>query len=254
VDAGLIRFVLSGFAGIVICLSAQALLFAQRETASTRRSSVSVPFVGCQGYSQAARVDAPTGKSVSVPVNKDSARRLAFYKTELRVSVLAPRDWHCLVANGSDGDTLWVSPEPIDTAKPLPDQPVFTGPIVEIQYFDSGASGRFEIAEIIARVFPAFKAFAAQMNEGFDRTFPSGPYPEDRLNYKDKTMVEYETPAHTDGLGTYRLVKRNANPIDGVAILVGQTRGLVLLSVRLPGDQAKLTPEIVRQVERAYAK
>jgi hypothetical protein len=67
-------------------------------------------------------------------------------------------------------------------------------------------------------------------------------------------MVEYETPARTDGLGTDRLIMKGGSPIDGVAILVGKTPGLVLLSVRLSGNLAKLTPEIVRQVERANAE
>ena len=116
-------------------------------------------------------------------------------------------------------------------------------------------SGRFEVASIIARVFPAFKAFVAEVNEGFDIAFPSGSYPKDRLSYRGKTVVEFETPAKTGGLGTRSSVKMNGSPIDGVAILVGKkTPDLVLLSVRLPGNLAKLTHEIVHQVERAYAQ
>lgn len=92
------------------------------------------------------------------------------------------------------------------------------------------------------------------MNEGFDLTFPSGPYTKDRLNYKGKTIVEYETPAQTDGLGTNSLVMKGGSPIEGVAILIGKAPDLVRLSVRLPGNLAKLRPEIIRQVERAYAE
>lgn len=67
-------------------------------------------------------------------------------------------------------------------------------------------------------------------------------------------MVEYETPAETDGLGTQPWVTKSGSPIEGVAIFVEKAPDLVLLSVRLPGNLAKLTPEIVRQVERAYAQ
>jgi hypothetical protein len=67
-------------------------------------------------------------------------------------------------------------------------------------------------------------------------------------------MVEYETPAETEGLGTIRWVMKNGRPVEGVAILVGQSPDSVLLSVRLPAALSKLTPEIVRQVERSYAE
>jgi hypothetical protein len=198
----------------------------------------------------AGPIDAPAGTSLSVPMNQDSARGLAFYKTGLRVSVLAPRGWYCLGIYGSDGQALLVSPQPIDITKISSGEPGLVGPVIEISYIFGDTSGRFEVAEIIARVFPGYKAFVDRVNEGFDLTFPSGPYPKDRLTYKSKTMVEYETSSQTDGLGTYRLVKKDGGLIDGVAILVGQTPNLVLLKVRLPDDQSKLASEIVRHVER----
>jgi hypothetical protein len=232
--------------GLALFLCSQPLLLAQR-------SSVSVPFVGCRSEGQADPIDAPTGTSVSVPISREAARKLAFYKAGL--GVLAPRGWYCLGIYGSGGASLLVSPERIDTEKLFSsDWRGLAGPVVSIGVSSGESSGRIRVAEIIARVFPSWRWFADQVDRGFDLTPPAGPYPKDRLIYKSKTMVEYETPAGTDGLGTDNLVTKSGSPIDGVAILVGNAPDLVCLSVRLPSNLAKLTPEIVRQVERANAK
>lgn len=84
-------------------------------------------------------------------------------------------------------------------------------------------------------------------------SFPFGPYPKDKLIYQSKEMVEYQTPANTDGLGTNSRLKKDADPISGVAILMGQTPDLLLLSARLSRNLADLTPVIVQQVERGAA-
>jgi hypothetical protein len=84
-------------------------------------------------------------------------------------------------------------------------------------------------------------------------SFVSGPYPKDRLAYKSKSVVEYTTPAQTDGLGTQSWLRKNGSPINGVAILVGETPDMLLLSVRLPSDLTGLTSAIVGQVERDAA-
>ena len=88
----------------------------------------------------------------------------------------------------------------------------------------------------------------------FDRSFTAGPYPNDLLNYKSKALVEYQTPAQTEGLGTHSLLKKNASPIRGVAMLVGPTPDLLLLSVRLPPDQIALTSTILHQLEHEQAR
>lgn len=117
----------------------------------------------------------------------------------------------------------------------------------------TGGSSVFDIAQIIARVFPAFKSFVISVEKsdpaaGF--SFTSGPYPRDSLTYKSNRVVEFKTPAQTDGLGTYSWLKKNGSPIEGVAMLVGETPDLVLLSVRLPAALNGLTPTIIRQFER----
>jgi hypothetical protein len=78
-----------------------------------------------------------------------------------------------------------------------------------------GTSGRFDVAEVIARVFPAYKAFVKTVREMFDfpsSEFPAGPYRKDKLTYKSNRMVEYETPSHADGLGTQSWIKKNDSP------------------------------------------
>ena len=106
----------------------------------------------------------------------------------------------------------------------------------------------------MAHVFPAYKGFVTDVTSMFDQKFSFGPYPKDTLTCKSKAVVEYKTPAQTEGLGTHSWLKKNDSPIDGVAILTGQTPDLVLLSMRLPSDLTVLTPAIIRQVERDAAR
>jgi hypothetical protein len=147
---------------------------------------------------------------------------------------------------------LYVGPQPIDESRI--GHSGFAGPIIEISNTFGNTSGRFDVARIIARVFPAYKSTAYKLLEGFDPATGSlafGPYPKDLLTYKGNRVVEYKTPAQTDGLGTYHSsIKKNSSPIDGVAMLVGPTPDLLLLSMRLPPELNGLTSVIVRQVER----
>jgi hypothetical protein len=113
-------------------------------------------------------------------------------------------------------------------------------------------SGRFDVAAIIARVFPAHRDFVARvLAEGTfpGLSFPSGPYPEDKLSYRSAENVEYETPAQTDGLGTYSGLKKNADPIRGAAMLVPPAFDLALLAVRLPAGLRDLTSAIVQHFD-----
>jgi len=81
-------------------------------------------------------------------------------------------------------------------------------------------------------------------------SFTFGPFPKDVLSYKSNRLVEYKTPAQTEGLGTHLWIKQNGSPIGGVAMLVGKAPDLLLLSVRLPPELNGLTAVIIRQVER----
>jgi len=134
----------------------------------------------------------------------------------------------------------------------------FSGPAVQISDSFGGTSGRFGVAEIIARVFPAHKAFVSSViAEGIETTadFPSGPYPKDKLRYLSNEIVEYETLPQTDGIGTLSRLQKNDTGILGVAILSGPDRelNLSLLSARLPKGSEVLNRAILQQVEREAA-
>jgi hypothetical protein len=241
------------FLALAICAQSSLLAQTKGSAGSAQTPVVQVPFVGCKSDGQVGPEQAPSGKSKAVPIRADLARQLAYYKTEQGLGVLAPRGWHCFGTYGSGGTALYVSPQPITAANLFSATWGFAGPVIEIVYELGDTSGRFGVASVIARVFPAHKAFANRViNEGIEpaSSFPFGPYPGDKLTYKSNEVVEYQTPAETVGLGTDPLVRKGADPISGVAILVGDTPDLLLLSARLPSKLTQLTPAIIQQVER----
>jgi hypothetical protein len=219
---------------------------------------VRVPFVGCASGGQVGPLKAPAGTSKIEVLSPEPARRLAYYQAEHAFGVLAPRGWHCFGTYGSNGSTLFVSPKPIDgNAFFSGHWSGFTGPAIEISGRFGGTSGRFEVARTIARVFPADMAFAKKViAEGLEpaNSFPQGPYPGDKLVYRNNQIVEYETPPNQTGLGTTFGLQKNGSPTSGVAILAGkdQTKDTILihLAVRLPQNATDLGPSIIRQVER----
>jgi hypothetical protein len=148
---------------------------------------------------------------------------------------------------GSAGATLEISPRPIAL-----DGPDFSGPLIVLETRSAETSGRFDVATIIGRVFPAHREFVARiLAEGTfpALSFPSGPYPTDKLSHKSAEIVEYETPAQADGLGTYPGLKKNADPIRGEARLMPPALDLALLAVRLPANLRDLTAAIIQQFD-----
>jgi hypothetical protein len=168
---------------------------------------------------------------------------------------LAPRGWYCQGVSGSGGAALFLGPKPIVHSSAGWEG--FGGAAIEVNDISGENSGRYEIAELIARVFPAYRSFALRVWD-FDSPLPSGPYPKDALAYRSKAVVEYRTPPQTEGLGNFdSWLGKNNLPIAGAAILlvdsthpVGDTTHLMLLSVRFPPDLARLAPAIIRSVER----
>lgn len=238
---------------MILAVCTQTSLAAQEKAAGAQRTAVSVPFVGCKSDGQVGPQGAPSGTRLSVPISPKTSQALAYYKSMGSFGVLAPRGWYCLGIYGSGGDALLVSPQPIDAASIFSTKwDGFAGPAIAVSHRYGDTSGRFRVAEIIARAFPTYKAFATAVMEEIApaRSFTFGPYPKDVLNYKSNRLVEYRTPAQTDGLGTHSWLKKNGTPIEGVAMLLGETPDLVLLSVRLPPELSGLTSVIVRQVER----
>lgn len=207
-----------------------------------------VPFVGCPSDGQLGPLAAPKGISRLANASKAEAKQLAYYSLQ-DAGLVAPRGWHCFGFYGSSGHTLIVSPNPIARGQVfLTDK--LAGPAVQITFKYGDSSGRLEVAEVIARVFPQYRSFVEGvigLFPNFARSIPSGPYPLDILNYQSPAVVEFTTPAHETGLGTQSVFLPNSSPIRGVAMLVGDTPDLLMLTVRLPEDLAHLTPVITAQ-------
>jgi hypothetical protein len=236
---------------IALSFSAYAPLSSQATRPPIHPSQV--PFVGCKSDGQVGPLTAPVGKFKSVAIAPQLAQRLAYYQAQYGIGVLAPRGWYCFGTYGSSGQNLFVAPAPIASAELLSASwKGFTGPAIQLSGAIGDTSGRFEVAEVIARVFPAHKAFLQNViAEGIEPagSFPSSPYPDDQLTYKSSELVEYVTPANQEGLGTRSRLVKNDSPILGVAVLTGEELSLTQLSARLSPGMAGLKSAIVEQVE-----
>jgi hypothetical protein len=181
------------------------------------------------------------------------AQRLAYYKAEGGFGVLAPRGWHCFSTYGSNGSNLYLSPVAMDGKEVLSSRwKGFSGQVIQVSASFGGTSGRFGVAGAIARVFPDRKQFVDDViSEGIEpaSSFPSGPYPTDKLTYLSKNIVEFETPANSKGLGTDSMLLVNSSPVKGVAILFGEEPNLVKAAVRLSPENPSLVHAIIRQLE-----
>jgi hypothetical protein len=230
------------FAGLVLLAGA----------ISAQQAPLPVPLVGCETGGQVP-VGTPKASTATVLVSPGTAAKLSYYASGNGLGVLAPRGWYCFGTVGSGGDELLVTTNPADGKSHfMAARPGFGGPAVYLAHRLGATSGRFSVAEVIMRVFPDHKAFAKGVTDMFPfKEFAAGPYPGDRLTHKSKTIVEYRTPARTDGLGTYQRLEKNDHQIDGVAILIDQPEpDLLLLAVRLPQDLNEEVSAIVDQVER----
>jgi hypothetical protein len=177
---------------------------------------------------------------------------LAYYASA-DLGVLAPRGWHCFGLYGSNGSILIVTPEPHHADDLLKTNSNLTGPAIQLSFSFGDTSGRFEVAQVAARLFPTKKEFVQRViHEGIAPAsdFPFGPYPADILTRRSDTEVEFETPANTDGMGTKSRLVKNSSPINGVAIMTAD-ENLVLLEARMPPDLSILVPSILGETRRA---
>ncbi len=234
-------------------------LLAQRESTPAHPRQVTVPFVGCVAQGQLEDFKAPAGTPHLVAISADHAQKLAYYRAAIDLGVLAPRGWHCEGSSGSGGDALWLSPEPIN--RHVPGWNGFAGPAIEIYRISSGASGMYEVAELLARVFREYKDRAAPVLAMVERPVPSGPYPEDTLTYRSKSVVEFRTAPQAEGLGTHSTWLRKSDlAVFGAVIMLDKPGSseelpdMLLLAVRLPPALQKLTPVIVRDAEREVVR
>lgn len=217
---------------------------------------VTVPFVGCKSDGQMGPVDAPSGKTATTTLSREVAQTLSYYAAAQGIGVLAPRGWKCFGTYGSGGETLFVSPEQIDAKNVFSTGPGIQDTAIIVAYRYGGTSGRFSVAEVIARVFPAYRQFAVRVMHELEtkESFVFGPYPTDTLTYRSKATVEFRTPPWKVGLGTFSGLQMSKNQTAGAALLVCPDTDLVLLSVRLPSERNGIAAEVIRKLESDAAQ
>jgi hypothetical protein len=246
------------FAAVLALL--QLLMQSTRPAAQAPTGRFSVPFRGCASSDQQHIIEAPRGASKNVSIRRNDAEKLAYYESADGNRLLAPRNWYCVGAGGSSGAALFLSPKPI--SGDLSGLHGLDGAAIELMHFNSEAGGRYEVAQIIARVFPEHKTSAALTLKQMEFTVPSGPYPKDILRYRGRRIVEYTTPAQTEGLGNFdSWLMKNDLAIVGAAMLilhqpnlVGDPPNVILLSVRLSPDMADLAPAMVAYAEHDFGE
>jgi hypothetical protein len=230
------------------------LLPAQVPPATLQQSlpPLEVPFVGCPANGQTGFVPAPQGAARRFPIPSSAAGALAYYKATHGPGVLAPRGWHCEGLFGSSAFNLFVSSRPLTRQGKFSDGWRVVGPAVQATRMNGGTMGRFAVAALIKRVFPAFRWFADELENGMrlmEEPFaplPSGPYPHDTLVYRSDRTVEYTTPAFAEGLGTLSSLAARGGPIVGaVGVLPTQDTDAWRLALRLPPRLAHLRRFIV---------
>jgi len=244
--------------GFSVASIVMALLLAAPESSQAASptagmsAAIQVPFVSCASDGQGGPQRGPKNGGRVPSVSQSVGRSLAYYASA-DLGVLAPRGWHCFGLYGSDGSVLIVTPEPHHAADFLGRNTGITGPVIQLSLSLGSTSGRFEVAQVAARLFPGKKAFVNRViHEHIDPAsdFPFRPYPSDSLTRRSDTDVEFKTPGNTDGMGTKGRLVKNSSPIDGVAIMTADDN-LVLLEARVPPDLRNLVPTIIEQTRRA---
>jgi hypothetical protein len=220
--------------------------------------AASVPFIGCKSDGQTGPLEVPKGKPKIVDLRASGASEFAWYEGPGQ-GVLGPRGWSCAFVYGSSGSALLVRPEPFPDGGIIDHfEPGSSGFAVEIDVRDGTSSGRFIVANLISRAFPLFRNFAKEVRDlepDLNIVLPAGPFAKDKLTYRSSRMVEFETPARREGLGTeFSFLRPSSTSIRGVAILIGDgvqnTPSALVVTTRLPASLRRLAPSIVREAEQ----
>lgn len=252
----------------VLCLSACLVvigltlriypsLATQTKPATTRiNGNTSVSFVGCKSDGQVGPLEAPKSAHFETLLDTAVAARLVLYQAEHGAAVLGPRGWFCFGTYGSAGTSLYVTSEPLKSEVMLDSTwEGIKGPAIEAMTRSGDTTGRFAIARIVARIFPAQRSYVEKIiAEGIEPAmdFPFGSFSSDRLTYLNDEAVEFLTPPGMQGLGTFSKLLPDSDSIRGVAILNGDVPDLSMMMLRLPQDLNDLTPIITRQFETAH--
>jgi len=208
-----------------------------------------VPLVACASDGQMGPAPPPRRKIATPRLPSGDAAHLAYYASE-NLGVLAPRGWRCFGLAGSNGSILIVTPERHGSELLEPGVPI-KGPAVEVIARDGETSGRFEVADAAAGLFPAAEAFVRQVAaEGLEPIKPWKPTSSDQITSRSAKRVEYVTAAGGQGLGTQGRLVPSGAPIHGAIMLEADDEpGLMMLAVRLGPEQVRLASVIIQQVE-----
>jgi hypothetical protein len=215
--------------------------------------SAHVPFVGCPADGQVGPIDAPRPQPMPA-VPRAAAAALAWYVSR-EAAVLAPRGWHCFEVYGSDGYWLFVAPEALRYDRLRADGPGLRGPVVVLSYAYGGTSGRWMVADHIARYFPRYRGFIRQIREmglQFDAV-PTGPYPGDRILSRTATRIRLVTPAGARGEGSTAFLAPSPLPTESLIMLdPASEMDATTVRVRLPRSQAGLGAAILAGARRGF--
>jgi hypothetical protein len=208
--------------------------------------AIEVPAVGCAGAGH--RYTPPRAlKPVEMAgLDAKSAQALAYYDFEYGLGVLAPRGWNCFGWIGSSGDTLAVCPECAEKVMMDPNWK-FPGPAIMVSRTFGWSFGRFAVADIIARFFPARRAFYSTFQRDYGWKLDITRFATDKPIYVSKSAFEYVSPP--GGLGA-ELLGKSSRLTSGVVMLIGSKPDMIQLAVRLPENLLHLAPSITAQTKR----
>src|SRR5208282_4412796 len=165
-----------------------------------------------------------------------------------------PQRRRCFGLYGSDADILFVTPDPHGFDDLRADAPKLQGPVVVIARHSGETTGRFEVAAVAARLFPAARHFVRKViaeNIVAASHFHFAPYKTDTVRRLSSTVAEFVTPPNREGLGTSGRIAANDQPVAGVAIwLPDQGNDLVMTLVRLDPHLRREVRTILTQTER----
>src|SRR5262245_25056353 len=203
---------------------------------------VTVPYVPCPTDGQVGPITAPNGPPRMVALSAETARQIAYYQGGVGQGVFAPRGWQCRVSYGSAGHWILIAPDTNEAhlGRPAP-------LAVTVDVHDGGTSGRFGVADYLARLFP--KLGASFIERVKSESIPGvelspEPYSSDSVKYLNNLTAEFVTPPNTVGLGTD---VPSEEATHGIVILdTSSDWSIIALRVRLGSTMQQLVPAIVR--------
>lgn len=221
-----------------------ALLLTLGGARAAAAPAAGVPFVGCASDGQTGEVAAPRRSEVDhVPAAARDG--LAYYATR-SLGTLAPAGWNCFAAYGSNGQRLIVAPVPLDFEAITRSGKALAGPAVEIAEEHGFTSGRYAVAAMIDRFFPAHRRFARGVEDMETPLTPLPAWPNERIDKMGRDALAFRTPAGQEGLGTMNTLAPGADPILGLVILMPDAdMSMRTLSVRLGAGDAVLARPVL---------